>query len=112
MRRLLNYSKSTFLNNNHVVTSPIVRIELLSFSSLSDREAEVIEDLLSQFDSIPISRKVENKTIALKRFGKIKLPDAVIAATTLCQEAVLVTRNVRDFKGIAELKLENPFGDN
>ncbi|MEA5593393.1 hypothetical protein [Rivularia sp. UHCC 0363] len=49
---------------------------------------------------------------ALKRFGKIKLPDAVIAATTLCQEAVLVTRNVRDFKGIAELKLENPFGDN
>ena len=103
---------STFLNNNHVVTSPIVRIELLSFSGLSDREAEVIEDLLSQFDSIPISRKVENQTIALKRFGKIKLPDAVIAATTLCQQAVLVTRNVRDFKGIAELKLENPFGDN
>jgi predicted nucleic acid-binding protein len=47
----------TFLNNNCVVTSPIVRMELLCFSSLSDEETEVIEDLLSQFDSIPISRQ-------------------------------------------------------
>lgn len=70
---------NAFLNNHYVVTSPIVRIELLSFSGLSEQEAEVIENLLSQFDSIPISRKVENQTIALKRKHKIKLPDAVIA---------------------------------
>jgi len=100
-----------FLKNNYVVISPIVRIELLCFSDLSGEEAEVIEDLLSQFDSIPISRKVEDRTIALKRKHKIKLPDAVIAATAICQEAVLVTRNVHDFHGIAEFKLENPFGD-
>ncbi len=105
------FFSDAFLNNNYVVTSPIVRIELLCFSGLSDEEAEVIEDLLSQFDSIPISRKVENRTIALKRKNKIKLPDAVIAATALCQTAVLLTRNVHDFQGIAELKLENPFGD-
>ncbi len=93
------------------MTSPIVRIELLCFSSLSEQEAEAIEDLLSQFDSVPISRKVENQTISLKRKHKIKLPDAVIAATVLCQKAVLVTRNVRDFQGIVELKLENPFNE-
>ncbi len=52
----------TFLKNNYVVTSPIVRIELLSFSGLSEQEAEVIENLLSQFDSIPISRKVEKSS--------------------------------------------------
>jgi hypothetical protein len=100
-----------FLNTNYVVISPIVRIELLCFSGLSDDEAEVIEDFLSQFDSIPISRKIENQTIALKRKHKIKLPDAVIAATALCQQAVLVTRNFHDFQDIAELKLENPFGN-
>jgi predicted nucleic acid-binding protein len=100
-----------FINNNYVVTTPIVRIELLCFSGLSEQEAEAIEDLLSQFDSVPISRKVENRTIALKRKHKIKLPDAIIAATALCQEAILVTRNIRDFQGIVELKLENPFND-
>ena len=100
-----------FLNNNYVVTSPIVRIELLSFSGLSDEEVNVIEDLLSQFNSVPISRKIENQTIALKRKYKIKLPDAVIAATALCQRAVLLTRNLRDFQSIAELKLENPFDE-
>ncbi|WP_248277934.1 type II toxin-antitoxin system VapC family toxin [Brasilonema sp. UFV-L1] len=78
---------------------------------MSDDETEVIEDLLSQFDSILISRKIENQTIALKRKHKIKLPDAVIAATALYQQAVLVTRNFHDFQDIAELKLENPFGD-
>lgn len=105
---VFEFFSEAFLNNNYVMTSPIVRIELLCFSDLSDEEVEVIEDLLSQFDSIPISRKIENSTIALKRKHKIKLPDAVIAATSLCQGAVLVTRNVRDFQGIAELKLENP----
>ena len=40
---------------------------------------------------------------------KIKLPDAIIAATALNQDAFLVTRNVSDFQGIAGLKIENPF---
>ncbi len=60
-----------FLNNNYVLISPIVRIELLSFSGLSNEEVEVIEVLLSQFNSVPISRKIENQTIALKRKYKI-----------------------------------------
>lgn len=105
------FFSNDFLQSNYVVTSPIIRIELLCFSSLSEPEAEAIEDLLSQFDSVPISRKVENQTISLKRKHKIKLPDAVIAATALCQEAVLVTRNIRDFQNIVELKLENPFDE-
>jgi predicted nucleic acid-binding protein len=105
------FFSDAFIQNNYVVISPIVRIELLCFSSLSDDETKVIEDLLSQFDSIPISRQVENQTIALKRKHKIKLPDAVIAATAISQGAVLVTRNAHDFQDIAELKLENPFGD-
>ncbi|WP_017744277.1 type II toxin-antitoxin system VapC family toxin [Scytonema hofmannii] len=103
------YFSNAFLNNNYVETSPIVRIELLCFSGLSNKEKEVIEDLLSQFDSIPISRKVENRTIALKRKHKIKLPDAVIAATSLCQKAALVTRNVRDFRAYCRIKIRESF---
>ncbi|WP_414551053.1 hypothetical protein [Anabaena sp. CCY 0017] len=56
-------------------------------------------------------KHIENKTITLKRQKKIKLPDAIIAATAICQEAILLTRNVDDFKGFPELLLENPFCD-
>jgi len=45
----------------------------------------------------------------LKQQYKIKLPDTIIAATALNQEAFLITRNTNDFRGIPGLKIENPF---
>lgn len=98
-----------FINLHDILVSPIVRIELLSFSGLTNEEEQVIEDLLSQFKLVPFLREIEDQTIQLKRKYKIKLPDTIIAATALNQDAVLVTRNVRDFQEIAELKIENPF---
>jgi predicted nucleic acid-binding protein len=98
-----------FLDLHEVLVSPIIRIELLSFASLSKDEEQAIEDLISQFNSAPLSREIEDQTIQLKRKYKIKLPDAIIAATAICGDALLVTRNFNDFKGISGLKIENPF---
>jgi len=98
-----------FLNLHEILVSSIVRIELLSFSGLSEKEEQSIEDLLSQFNFVPLLREIEDQTIQLKRKHKIKLPDAIIAATALHKDTVLVTRNVSDFQGISELKIENPF---
>jgi predicted nucleic acid-binding protein len=39
----------------------------------------------------------------------IKLPDAVIAATSLNNNLILVTRNEKDFKDVKELEVYNPF---
>ena len=52
---------------------------------------------------------ITSKAIELKRRVKIKLADAVIAATALLNNLKLVTKNVDDFKGIEGLELENPF---
>ena len=98
-----------FLNLHEILISPIIRIELLSFTGLSKEEEQSIEDLLSQFNTVPLLREIENQTIQIKRQYKIKLPDAIIAATAINQDAFLVTRNIRDFKGITGLKIENPF---
>ena len=100
-----------FLSLHQIFISPIVRIELLSFPTLSKEEEQIIEDLLSQFELIPILREIEDLTIQLKRQYKIKIPDAIIAATTLSQNGCLVTRNVDDFKGISGLNIKNPFID-
>ncbi|MHC5821948.1 MAG: type II toxin-antitoxin system VapC family toxin [Nostoc sp.] len=72
-----------FLNLHEVLISPIIHIELLSFAGLEKEEEQAIRDLLSQFYSVPLLREIEEQTIQLKRQYKIKLPDAIIAATAL-----------------------------
>ncbi len=48
-------------------------------------------------------------TIELKRNNNIKLADALIAASALSNELVLVTRNEDDFSNLADLEIYNPF---
>lgn len=42
---------------------------------------------------------------------KIKLPDAIIAATALNNDFILATRNEQDFINIKNIKIFNPFSD-
>jgi predicted nucleic acid-binding protein len=50
-----------------------------------------------------------NKTIQLRQKQKIKLPDAIIAATALVNGLALVSNNTKDFKNIPDLELVNPY---
>ena len=44
--------------------------------------------------------KIVEETIQIKQTKKIKLPDAIIAATALHHNMELITNNSKDFKGI------------
>ena len=56
-----------------------------------------------------MDNNVVNQTISLRKSRKIKLGDAIIAATALVYSLTLVTRNVDDFKKIVSLKILNPW---
>jgi len=56
----------------------------------------------------PLSPAVVQRTIELCKQSKIKLPDAVIAATALTENFTLITMNTGDFKNIPGIKLLNP----
>lgn len=56
----------------------------------------------------PLDDAVAEKAIDLKRMKNIRLADAVIAATALCYNLQLVTRNSDDFKMIEGLHVLNP----
>ena len=45
------------------------------------------------------------QTIALRKSRRIKLPDAIIAATALAYGLTLITHNLRDFDTTANLNL-------
>jgi predicted nucleic acid-binding protein len=105
---ILPFFSESFLSQNEVIISSIVRIELLSFPELSNEEEAVISDLLMQFERVPLLPQIEDRTIQLRRHHHIKLPDALIAATALHCSACVMTRNVDDFKRVPELTLYNP----
>jgi len=49
------------------------------------------------------------KAIEIRRDQKPKLPDAIIGATAIVKQFILVTRNETDFVGIPDLVLLNPW---
>ncbi|MEA2033950.1 MAG: PIN domain-containing protein [Euryarchaeota archaeon] len=60
---------------------------------------------------IPLTDEIANLSIDKRRQSNIKLPDAVIAATTLHNNLILVTRNDKDFTAIKGLEIYNPFSE-
>jgi len=90
----------------HYSVSIITEIELLSFHQLSDTEEQQILDMLQSINKISLTDKVSRKTIQLRRHNnKLKLPDAVIAATTIINDAILLT-NDQAFSSITGLKTQ------
>jgi predicted nucleic acid-binding protein len=87
----------------------ISEIELLSFSNITSHEEEIVHNLLKSFSKIGINNDIEKITIEIRKKKKLKIPDAIIAASAIYTNSTLVTRNTKDFKNIDGLKLLNPF---
>ena len=63
-----------------------------------DDDAELRDFLETHFEIIPLDLAVSETTVQLRRAHRIRLPDAIIWATARVNDAVLVTRNTKDFK--------------
>ena len=86
--------------------SIITEIELLSFSGMSAGEEQKIRDLLLLLDQVNLTDAVRDETIRLRRKNRLKLPDAIIAASALIQGAVLLT-NDQSFSSVDGLVFES-----
>ena len=71
--------------------SIITEMELLSYHKLTLNEEYILKQALSNFTNINISNEIKNKTIKIRKSHSLKLPDSIIIATTIIQNAVLVT---------------------
>lgn len=93
------------------IISVINKIEFLGWKEATAKEHRQAIDFLSNAQVFALDDPVIEKTIELKRVIKIRLPDAVIAATCLVNDLGLLTRNVKDFAGIQNLTVSNPFNE-
>lgn len=90
-------------------TSIISKIEVLGYSLLSTKDLPKIESLFSILNVLWLSDDIATKAIEIRKNYKLKLADAIIAATSLVNSLTLVTRNTKDFQKIKKLSLLNPF---
>ena len=86
-----------------VYISFISELELLGFQDLSQEERPLIEEFLSNCIIVELNQSIKKLTIELKQNHKIKLPDAIIAATSKYMNIPLISAD-KGFEKISELQ--------
>ena len=79
------------LFNRKLYISFITQLELLGFKEITSTQLAAIEEFLTQCVIIDINSSIKEKTILLKQTKKIKLPDAIIMATSQFLNIPLIT---------------------
>jgi predicted nucleic acid-binding protein len=95
-------------NGGELYISSMTYIEALGFAFPSQDAEKEVAEICEDLDRFFLTREIEKQTINIRKSKKIKLPDAVIAATAIVHNLTLVTANSDDFKNIPELKILNP----
>jgi predicted nucleic acid-binding protein len=97
---------SVFVNQTPLL-SVVSKIELLRFDR--PNENTIFQAFVNYAVVYPLDEATVEATIQVCKGRKIKLPDAVIAATCLVHGMTLVSRNIKDFKNIEGLTVINPW---
>ena len=87
------------------IISIINRIEILGYDDVSEETRNFIQ-LASV---IELDKSVAEATINIRKSRKVKLPDAIIAATAIANDLTLITRNKKDFQQIPNVEIVDPF---
>lgn len=91
--------------NESFNVSVINRIEVLGHESAT----QGLTDFMNLANTYQLTEAIEKQTISLRKQKKIKLPDAIIAATALVHNFIVISRNVKDFVNIEDLNYVNPY---
>lgn len=99
----------SILKDEQPVISAITEIELLCWKSATEKDMEILNSFIHDTMVIELEQSIKLKTVELRKAHKIKLPDAIIAATALVYDFTLLSRNLSDFNSIDNLKIINPW---
>ncbi len=80
-------------------------METLGFNFKNEKAQTSAQSFITECNVIGISDEVVNATIQIRKIKKIKLPDAIIAATAMAYSLQLITQNTADFNNIDGLQL-------
>ena len=89
-------AKQELLAYDRLFLSRVVWIEVLVGIDVND--LPVVSRFLDNFNIIELTEPIARRTVLMrKQYRRLKLPDAIIYATSQVYGLTLVTRNKRDF---------------
>ncbi|WP_426669153.1 type II toxin-antitoxin system VapC family toxin [Mucilaginibacter sp. McL0603] len=86
----------------------ITEIELQAWNPPNPEDLKIYQFFISSSTIIGVDDNTIKETIRIRKFFKLKLPDALIAATAITNNMTLIADNDKDFKQVPELKYINP----
>jgi toxin FitB len=100
---------SPWTDHPDAAIASVTKVETLGFTGIDRREESSIRAYLDHCLSCPLDNEIIERAIVIRQQRKMKLGDAIIAATALEYDLPLATRNTRDFQHIEGLTLIDPF---
>ena len=100
----------TLYTQTDVIFSAITEAELIAGDGCKDEQKkDIVLQFLNRWNKIVVSNQIAVLAGDLARENDIDIPDAIIAATAKVNKAEIVTRNIKDFKNISQLKIRVPY---
>ena len=98
----------TTIVNIDFIISVVIEIEAMTYHDIPDK-MPLIEEFINLATILQLDSPVTKKSIEIRRkHKKLKLGDAIIAATAITHNLILVTNNIKDFANIKDLKIIDP----
>lgn len=92
------------VGRNRLHYSVVTRAELFAGNSATD----LVSQLLAPFRELTVDRSVAERAGRIAREFRLRMPDALIAATALERQLTLATRNRKDFDKVGGLRIRTP----
>jgi predicted nucleic acid-binding protein len=97
------------LDSIDILLSVISRIELLVWKNATEDQLNILNEFINASIVFNLSEDVILKAIEIRKTYRLKLPDAIIAATAITNTLTLITRNLVDFEKISQLTCIDPY---
>ncbi len=88
--------------------SVITRMEIMAWKNATPEQTVVLQQFVKASIVYKLDEPVILAAIDIRKNHKVKLPDAIIAATAIVNELTLLTRNISDFSSINKLNVLDP----
>ena len=99
-----NQTIAEFLDGKQLFVSFITQLELLGYHNITDRDKEKISSFLNDCTIIDINEGIKSQVIKIKTEHNMKLPDAIIAGTSVFYDLPLFSAD-RDLLTLKKINL-------
>ncbi|MEK7509574.1 MAG: type II toxin-antitoxin system VapC family toxin [Patescibacteria group bacterium] len=104
--RALGTMRPLMLTDDHTFILPSIVVTELWSGKQALVETRIIEEFMETLLMFPLDVPLAKSAGELRRNYNLSIGDAIVAATAIAFDAIILTRNVRDFKRVPGLSVQ------